>query len=169
MAEINVTTATAAIVVDITTPPPVAVNVTTTPAPVTVGVVTNPVPVSVDISPPAAIPVLVDFTEARDAYQLAVVDGFTGTRAQWLASLQGPAGPTGAAGPQGLAGAAGVQGPAGAAGAAGAQGPAGAAGATGPAGVAGLTAVVKTAAEYAALTPEQQADTTKWYVIPKTP
>lgn len=35
-------------------------------------------------------------TTGRDAYQLAVADGFVGTRAEWLASLQGPQGPVGA-------------------------------------------------------------------------
>ena len=35
------------------------------------------------------------------AYQVAVIEGFTGTEAQWLASLVGPTGATGATGPKG--------------------------------------------------------------------
>lgn len=35
-------------------------------------------------------------TTGRDAYQLAVAGGFVGTRAEWLASLEGPQGPAGA-------------------------------------------------------------------------
>lgn len=74
-----------------------------------------------------------------DAYEVAVAAGFTGTRAQWLASLvgaQGPAGPAGATGP------AGPVGPAGATGATGAAGPAGPQGDTGPAGIVTLAASV---------------------------
>lgn len=32
--------------------------------------------------------------EARDSYQLAQAEGFTGTRTEWLASLIGPPGTT---------------------------------------------------------------------------
>ena len=42
---------------------------------------------------------------ARDAYQLAVLEGFTGTRAQWIESLEGAAGPAGADGADGADGA----------------------------------------------------------------
>jgi hypothetical protein len=79
------------------------------------------------------------------AYQLAVTNGFVGTEAAWLASLNGPAGAQGPAGTQGPAGA---QGPAGTQGPAGAQGPAGTqgvAGQTGPQGVPGQSVAVKSA------------------------
>ena len=55
----------------------------------------------------------------KSAFETAVENGFTGTEAEWLASLVGPQGPAGAQGPQGETGAAG---------AAGAQGPKGDAG-----------------------------------------
>ena len=58
------------------------------------------------------------------AYEIAVKNGFSGTEAQWLASLVGPQGPQGATGPQG------PQGPAGNDGATGSQGSVGPAGAT---------------------------------------
>lgn len=35
------------------------------------------------------------------AYELAVQEGYTGTEAEWLASLQGPTGPVGPQGPKG--------------------------------------------------------------------
>lgn len=38
------------------------------------------------------------------AYEVAVQNGFTGTEAAWLGSLQGPSGPTGPEGPEGPAG-----------------------------------------------------------------
>ena len=87
-----------------------------------------------------------------DAYAVAVSQGFSGTRAQWLASLAGPVGPQGpkgdagtagpkgdpgAQGPQGLRGDPGAAGPAGPKGDTGAAGPAGATGAKGDAGAAG--------------------------------
>ncbi|GLP64305.1 hypothetical protein TUSST3_09250 [Streptomyces sp. TUS-ST3] len=70
-------------------------------------------------------------TPGLSAYQVAVQEGFTGTVTQWLASLIGPAGPTG---PPGPAGATGPAGPKGDTGPAGPTGPAGADGATGPQG-----------------------------------
>ena len=48
-------------------------------------------------------PVTVAVHQARDAYQIAQAEGFTGTRTEWLDSLIGPQGPTGATGPQGSA------------------------------------------------------------------
>lgn len=48
-----------------------------------------------------------DGKDGRSAYQIAVDNGFTGTQAQWLASLQGPPGP---AGPPGADGRDGVDG-----------------------------------------------------------
>lgn len=94
------------------------------------------------IVPPAAPePILVSSSEAADAYQLAVADGFVGTLTQWLASLKGE---------QGIQG---IQGGTGATGATGAQGVAG----------TGKEWVEITVAAYDALTPEQKADTTKVY------
>ncbi|MFJ3812272.1 hypothetical protein ACIPWE_38655 [Streptomyces sp. NPDC090073] len=72
----------------------------------------------------------------KSAYEVAVDNGFTGSVTQWLASLVGPRGATGATGP---AGATGATGPAGATGATGAQGPKGDTGATGAQGPAGPT------------------------------
>lgn len=63
--------------------------------------------------------------EGDSAYEVAVTNGFVGTEAEWLASLEGPqgiqgeTGATGAAGPQGEPGTAGATGPEGP------QGPAG--------------------------------------------
>jgi hypothetical protein len=67
------------------------------------------------------------------AYQVAQLNGFTGTEAEWLASLEGPQGPQGI---QGETGATGATGPAGATGA---TGPAGPTGPTGPTGATGAT------------------------------
>ncbi|MEE1261480.1 hypothetical protein [Ruminococcus sp.] len=44
-------------------------------------------------------------SDGKSAYEVAVDNGFVGTEAQWLASLQGAQGPAGASGPQGPAGA----------------------------------------------------------------
>jgi len=82
------------------------------------------------------------------AYELAVTNGYSGTEAQWLASLIGPTGPTGpqgatgatgSQGPQGATGPQGIQGLTGATGATGAQGPKGDTGDTGPTGPQGAT------------------------------
>lgn len=70
----------------------------------------------------------------KSAYQLAVLEGFTGTLEEWLDSLVGPLGFTGPAGPQGVKGDKGEVGPAGA------TGPAGAKGDTGLTGAAGKSA-----------------------------
>ena len=59
------------------------------------------------------------------AYEVAVSNGFTGTEADWLASLKGDKGDRGDAGPQGPAGADGQDGRDGADGQEGPQGPAG--------------------------------------------
>lgn len=72
--------------------------------------------------------------DGKSAYELAVENGFNGTVSQWLASLVGPVGATGATGPAGATGATGAQGPKGDTGS---QGPAGATGATGTAGAQG--------------------------------
>ncbi|MEV7364262.1 hypothetical protein [Streptomyces sp. NPDC091299] len=69
----------------------------------------------------------------KSAYEIAVEQGFNGTVSQWLASLVGPAGATGATGPTGATGATGPKGDTGA------QGPAGTDGAQGPKGDKGDT------------------------------
>ncbi|MFG2400757.1 GDSL-type esterase/lipase family protein [Streptomyces lydicus] len=66
------------------------------------------------------------------AYELAVQQGYTGTVTQWLASLVGPTGATGATGATGPAGPTGATGPQGPTGATGATGPQGATGPAGP-------------------------------------
>ena len=79
--------------------------------------------------------------DGQSAYALAVQLGFTGSEADWIASLKGAKGDkgdkgdTGAQGPKGATGATGPQGPTGATGARGATG------ATGPQGPAGASAV----------------------------
>jgi len=45
-----------------------------------------------------------DGEDGASAYEIAVFNGFVGTEAQWLASLEGPPGPIGATGPAGPAG-----------------------------------------------------------------
>lgn len=77
--------------------------------------------------------------DGLSAYEVAVANGFVGTEAEWLTSLQGPKGDTGDQGPQGIPGndgATGLQGPIGLTGPAGADGNDGA---TGPQGIQGLT------------------------------
>lgn len=71
------------------------------------------------------------------AYEIAVQQGFVGTEAEWLASLEGDPGPQGPAGPAGEDGAAGAQGPAGEQGPIGPAGPQGDVGPQGPAGADG--------------------------------
>lgn len=63
--------------------------------------------------------------DGKSAYQIAVESGFSGTEAEWLASLKGPIGETGPQGIQGVQGPQGEQGP---------QGDTGPKGDTGPAG-----------------------------------
>lgn len=80
--------------------------------------------------------------DGPSAYQLAVAGGFTGTETEWLATLVGPQGPTGATGPtgpQGDTGATGPAGPTGPKGDTGAQGPVGDTGPQGPQGATGAT------------------------------
>jgi hypothetical protein len=76
-------------------------------------------------------------SDGASAYQVAVNNGFVGTEADWLNSLEGADGATGATGPQGPAGADGAVGAQGPQGIQGPAGPAGADGATGPAGPQG--------------------------------
>lgn len=89
-----------------------------------------------------ALPYFTQGAAGQSAYQIAVAQGFVGTEAEWIASLEGAVGPTGATGPQGPAGAtgaAGPQGPQGIQGETGPQGPQGIQGDMGPAGPLGLT------------------------------
>lgn len=76
--------------------------------------------------------------DGASAYELAVAAGFTGTQAQWLASLKGEKGDTGLQGPKGDTGAKGDTGPQGLTGETGPAGPQGPKGETGPAGAQGL-------------------------------
>lgn len=76
-------------------------------------------------------------TEGLSAYEVAVVNGFSGTETQWLASLKGPIGPVGATGPQGNPGPTGATGATGPAGPIGLRGPQGAVGERGPIGPMG--------------------------------
>lgn len=48
--------------------------------------------------------------DGKSAYEIAVEEGYSGTKAQWLASLKGEIGATGASGPQGPQGPAGSNG-----------------------------------------------------------
>lgn len=52
--------------------------------------------------------------EGKSAYQVAVENGYEGTKEEWLASLEGPQGEQGEQGPQGPQGPQGEQGPSGA-------------------------------------------------------
>jgi predicted phage structural protein len=86
--------------------------------------------------------------DGQSAYALAVQLGYTGSEADWIASLKGAKGDkgdkgdTGAQGPKGATGATGPQGPTGATGARGATG------ATGPQGPAGASAVYTSGTYY---------------------
>lgn len=86
--------------------------------------------------------------DGQSAYALAVQLGYTGSEADWIASLKGAKGDkgdkgdTGAQGPKGATGATGPQGPTGATGARGATG------ATGPQGPAGASAVAASGSNY---------------------
>lgn len=68
------------------------------------------------------------------AYEVAVLNGYVGTEAEWLASLEGPQGPQGI---QGEVGPQGIQGPIGLTGPQGEVGPQGIQGETGPQGIQG--------------------------------
>jgi len=78
-------------------------------------------------------------TNGYSAYQVAVENGFIGTEAQWLLSLQVLNGATGPQGIQGETGATGAQGIQGLTGETGAQGIQGETGTTGAEGIQGLT------------------------------
>ena len=83
--------------------------------------------------------------DGQSAYALAVQLGFTGSEADWIASLKGATGAQGPQGPTGPQGATGPQGPQGPTGATGARGPTGA---TGPQGPAGASAVYTSGTYY---------------------
>lgn len=81
--------------------------------------------------------------DGQSAYALAVKLGYTGSEADWIASLKGATGaqgPQGPTGPQGATGATGPQGPQGPTGATGATGPRGPQGPQGPAGASAVAA-----------------------------
>lgn len=78
--------------------------------------------------------------DGQSAYALAVQLGYTGSEADWIASLKGATGPQGPQGPTGPQGATGPQGPQGPTGATGARGPTGATGPQGPAGASAVAA-----------------------------
>jgi hypothetical protein len=65
---------------------------------------TGTIAVSID----AVLPAGAVGADGASAYEVAVANGFAGTEAQWLASLQGPAGPAGADGQDGAPGADGL-------------------------------------------------------------
>ena len=75
--------------------------------------------------------------DGQSAYALAVQLGFTGSEADWIASLKGATGPQGPQGPTGPQGATGARGPTGATGP---QGPQGPQGRQGPAGASAVAA-----------------------------
>lgn len=80
------------------------------------------------------------FVGGKSAYEVAIDNGFFGTESEWLASLQGDAGPQGSiglTGPQGDVGPQGEIGPQGIQGEVGAIGPQGSQGLQGPAGADG--------------------------------
>ena len=97
------------------------------------------------------------------AYQIAVNEGFEGTKQEWLDSLvgatgaEGPQGPQGETGPQGLQGPQGAQGETGAAGPKGDKGDIGLTGPQGPQGEAGPKGDKGDAFTYNDFTPEQLA------------
>lgn len=78
-----------------------------------------------------------DGQDGRDAYMLARAHGFTGTVEEWLASLKGEPGETGARGEKGERGVQGEPGPRGPQGVRGDRGETGVQGERGPAGLAG--------------------------------
>ena len=75
--------------------------------------------------------------DGQSAYALAVQLGYTGSEADWIASLKGATGPQGTQGPTGPQGATGARGPTGATGP---QGPRGPQGPQGPAGASAVAA-----------------------------
>jgi hypothetical protein len=104
-------------------------------------VLTNPVQTALDAGFAAFSDELQEIaatTVGASAYEIAVLDGFVGTEAEWLDSLIGPQGEQG---PQGIQGPQGVQGETGPTGATGATGPKGDTGDVGPQGPQGIQGV----------------------------
>lgn len=64
------------------------VNITLNPVEATVSLNTAPIVTTISVTL-STTEIALNYQAARDAYQLAVADGFVGTRAEWLASLQG--------------------------------------------------------------------------------
>lgn len=100
------------------------------------------------------------------AYEIAVQNGFEGTEAEWLASLKGAKGDTGAQGPQGETGPVGPQGEKGDTGETGATGPQGPTGETGPQGPKGDTGAQ---GPQGIQGPQGPAGTTEWAGIEDKP
>lgn len=75
----------------------ITLNVTLVSFPAVVSLSTSAAALTVTVAMTTS-PASVAVQEARDAYQLALAEGFAGTRAEWLASLTGAPGPAGAAG-----------------------------------------------------------------------
>lgn len=76
------------------------------------------------------------------AYEIAVANGFSGNKTEWLASLRGPAGPAGPTTVVGSTGPTGASGTKGDTGATGPQGPKGDTGSQGIQGIQGATGAV---------------------------
>ena len=87
--------------------------------------------------------------EGPSAYEVAVLEGFVGTEAEWLASLVGPTGPKGDTGDTGATGATGPQGDQGIQGIQGIQGETGLQGPQGDQGIQGEPGVVAATAPLA--------------------
>lgn len=103
---VNIATTATPVTVTVNSPPATPVTVNSPPAPAAVAVAVSlpdSAPTAVNVTPPAAHAEVI-IQEARDAYQLAIAEGFTGTRAEWLASLAGQPGPPGSDGQPGLDG-----------------------------------------------------------------
>lgn len=76
----------------------VNVSVVSTPTTVSLTYQSSPILVEVNLT---QTPVTVSIMAAKDAYQLALDDGFVGTRSEWLASLVGTPGAPGTPGTDG--------------------------------------------------------------------
>lgn len=99
------------------------------------------------------------------AYTIAKLNGFVGTKEEWLASLIGPKGSTGPQGPQGIQGPVGPQGQTGLQGPAGQIGPAGKDGAQGPAGAAGKDGLTGPQGPQGPRGEDGSANTTELYTL----
>ena len=93
-------------------------------------------------------------SQEKSAYEIAVKNGFSGTESEWLESLHGKNGDTGAPGPQGPKGDTGATGPQGP------KGDTGETGATGPKGDPGVSARFEIVGAYA-LAPKEEPTVTE--------